>query len=189
MFRSLFGKGKRRKPDETRGADDSIRSAEVGDVVVVSGHSASFEDAYFVVESKARYVSPAGTSHELMASDGDRRVAIEWSDYEGLFISLRDVGPPLGLSAIGVTAEELVRMDEEHSIESSVEYAGAVYFYRNSHEVRYHREGEMPQEFYGWEFMDNDGGNVISVVKGEDAPFEVYAASALSPDIVSVYKR
>ncbi len=192
MFRSLFGKGKNRRSSNKapEAADESIRSAGVGDVVVISGYSPSFDDAYFLVESTARYESPAGKSHELMGVDGDRRVAIEWSDYEGLFISVRELGPPLGLSAIGLTGDDLVHMDESHSIESSIEYQGGTYFYRNSHEMRYYREGQgEPDGFYGWEFLDNENGKVISVVKGEEAPFEVYTSSAVSPDIVSVYKR
>jgi hypothetical protein len=103
---------------------------------------------------------------------------------------VRELGPPLGLSAIGLTGDDLVHMDESHSIESSIEYQGGTYFYRNSHEMRYYREGQgEPDGFYGWEFLDNENGKVISVVKGEEAPFEVYTSSAVSPDIVSVYKR
>ncbi|MDP7532443.1 MAG: hypothetical protein QGI88_01580, partial [SAR202 cluster bacterium] len=60
--------------------DDSIRSAGVDDVVVIPGFSPTFEDAYFIVESKNRLESAFGRAYELIAVDGDRRVSIEWHD-------------------------------------------------------------------------------------------------------------
>ena len=95
MFRSLFGGKKKRT--ETPSNDDTIRSAKVGDVVVISGFSTTFEDAYFIVENVHRYGSSVGEWHELIGVDGDRRVGIEWS-YDGeFFISVSEQDRPKGL--------------------------------------------------------------------------------------------
>ena len=50
-------------------------------------------------------------------------------------------------------------------------------------------KSEVGEHSLRLQFLDNENGKVISVVKGEEAPFEVYTSSAVSPDIVSVYKR
>ena len=48
MFRSLFG-GKKKRDSSTPAPDETIRSAKVGDVVVISGFSPTYEDAYFII--------------------------------------------------------------------------------------------------------------------------------------------
>ena len=52
MLRSVFGRKKGRRPSrsESSRGDESIRSARVGDVVVISGFSPALEDAYVVTE-------------------------------------------------------------------------------------------------------------------------------------------
>ena len=190
MFRSLFGKKKKGRSSDSLPPDESIRSAGVGDVVVIGGFSPTFADAYFIVELVSRYESPVGKSYELMGVDGDRRVAINWSDDGGLFISVAEQDAPMGLSVLGVTEEELGRMDESHSLDSSLTYDGETYFYKNSHNVTYYKDnGREGQDFWGWEFSDDEGKKMISVVKWDEMPFEVYTSKAVSPDIVNVYKK
>ena len=78
MFKKMFGKKK--KSSGTAPLDDSIRTAVVGDVIVIPGFSPTFEDAYFIVESKNRLESAYGNTFEIIAVDDDRRVSMEWSD-------------------------------------------------------------------------------------------------------------
>ena len=88
MFGSLFGrrKKKRRSDDASSPGDETIRSARVGDVVVITGFSPTLEDAYFITEKLNRYESPLGKWYDLIGVEGERRVAIEWSDDDGLSI-------------------------------------------------------------------------------------------------------
>ena len=67
MFRSLFGgkKGRRRSSSESARGDESIRSARIGDVVVISGFSPALEDAYVVTEKINRYESSIGKWYDL----------------------------------------------------------------------------------------------------------------------------
>ena len=188
MFQSLFGKGKKREKPPAE--DETIRSARVGDVVVIEGFSLTYEDAYFIIEEVNRYESRSGKWYELIGVEGERRVGIEWSDDDGLFISVTEQEGPLGLASIGLSEDELIRMDEEHSIDNSFEYEGQRYIYRNSQEVRFFKDNQQQWVgLYLWEFVSEDQDTMISVNKWEDVPFEVYVSTSVSPDIVSVYKK
>ena len=81
-------------------------------------------------------------------------------------------------------------MDEEQSIDNHIVYEGERYSYRNSYEVlRFEDNGSEGEGFYLWEFLSGDRDKLVSVVKWEDMPFEVYASEEVSPDLVSVYKK
>ena len=192
MFRSLFGGKKRRSPSSSGSSrvDESIRSARVGDVVVISGFSLALEDAYVVTEKINRYESSLGKWYDLVGSDGDRPIAIEWSDDGGLTIFVSTQESPLALSAVGLTEDQLVRMDEEQSLDNFLEYEGERYSYGNSYEViRFEDDRDEGEGFYLWEFFTAGRDRTIAVIKWEGMPFEVYASEALSPDSVSVYKK
>ena len=191
MFKSLFGKKKRRgpKPGDPP-MDDSIRSAGVGDVIVIPGFSPTLDDATFLVETKSRLESAFGKSYELVGVDGDRKVSIEWSEGDELVISVTEYGETIPLSEIGADEDALVRWDDEKSTENSVEYQEQQYYFKNSYEVLYFKdEGSEGEGFYIWEFGTEDEQRGISVVKWEGLPFEVYASVTVSPDVVRVYGK
>ena len=191
MFRSMFGKKKGRRPSASEAQrDDSIRSAGVGDVVVIPGFSPTFDDATFLIESKSRLESDFGNSYELAAVDGDRKVSIEWSNGDELSILVTEHGETIQLSEIGVDEDALVRMDNEKSTENFVQYQGQQYLYRNSYEVSYFKDsGSHMEGFYMWDFGSEDEQQAISVVKWEGMPFEVYASVTVSPHVVRVYRK
>ena len=191
MFRSLFGGRKKRRPSDSESSpDENIGSARVGDVVVISGFSPTLEDAYVITEQLNRYESPLGKWYDLVGSDGDRRMTIEWSgdDDPSIFVSLLE--EPMGLSAIGLKDDDLVRMDKEQSIDEYAEYGGERYYYSNSYEVFRFEDGVGEGEgFYLWEFFTKERQKTISVVKWEGMPFEAYTSEAVSSNMVSVYKK
>ena len=188
MLRSLFGRKKRDKPKAP--ADDSIRSARVGDVLFIPAMWDDGEDAYLIVQQISRLESAYGESREIQGVDGDRNATIEWSeDHDGsLHISLVLNDKPVGLSAIGLDEDTIVAWDASKSLENRIEYNGNSYFYRNSHEAMYHR-GDESEGFWVWDFPREDEGGAITVVKWEGLPFEVYESVALSPHLVSVYHK
>ena len=187
----MFGKKKGRRPSASEAQrDDSIRSAGVGDVVVIPGFSPTFDDATFLIESKSRLESDFGNSYELAAVDGDRKVSIEWSNGDELSILVTEHGETIQLSEIGVDEDALVRMDNEKSTENFVQYQGQQYLYRNSYEVSYFKDsGSHMEGFYMWDFGSEDEQQAISVVKWEGMPFEVYASVTVSPHVVRVYRK
>ncbi|MCH7800329.1 MAG: hypothetical protein IIC24_02185 [Chloroflexi bacterium] len=189
MFRSMFGK-KKRKSSGTPVPDDSIGSAVVGDVIVIPGFSPTFEDAYFIVESKNKLDSAYGKTFEIIAVDDDRKVSMEWSDDDDSSIAITDHDNPLGLSAIGVDEETLGRWDDIKSIENFVELEGEKYYYRNSHEVYYYKsEASEGEGFWIWDFGSEDDERGVSVVKWEGMPFEVYTSVSISSHVVRVYRQ
>ncbi len=189
MFRSLFG-GKKKRDSNTPAPDETIRSAKVGDVVVISGFSPTYEDAYFIIENLNRFEAPFGKWYELQGVDGERSVAIEWSDNDGLYIAVNEQDGPMGLSSIGIDEDALTQLDSEHSIDNFITYEGEDYFYRNSYEAFYYKDNQGGGEgFYLWEFGAENGEKTLAVVKWESMPFEVYASVVVSPDIVSLYKK
>ncbi len=193
MFRSLFGGRKKKRPSssESSRVDETLRSARVGDVVVISGFSPTLEDAYVIADKINRYESHLGKWYDLIGSDGDRPVALEWSDDGGrlsILVSVQE--SPMGLSVIGLTDDELVRMDDEQSLENHIDYDGERYAYSNSYEVfRFEDGGQEGEGFYLWEFFTEGRQKTVAVVKWEGMPFEVYASEAVSSERVSVFKK
>ena len=189
MVGRLFGKRKRRPSGaSSESLGDSVRDARVGDVFTYPGPSLEYEDSYFIVEKMNRYEGYAGKSYELLGVDGDKRLWVQWSDEGGLFASVMPDEEPMGLAQLGIGDDQLVRMDEEHSIDNSVTYEGSQCYYKNSGETYYFQDNAGDGEgFYLWEFTAD--GRVVSVVKWEGLPFQVYVSDVVSPDSISVYKR
>ena len=189
MLNSLFGRRKK-KPAANVPADDSIRSAKVGDIVFIPGFWPTGEDAYLIVELLNRTRTPFGESHEVIGVDGERRASLDWSDDGGLHISVTRQERPMGLSTVGLDEDILVDWDNYRSIENSIEYDGQRYHYRKSHEAIYFKGSNTEGEgFYTWEFATHDDDGAVTVVKWEGLPFEVYASESISPHIVTVYHK
>jgi len=191
VFGSLFRKRKsNRSSSDVPQTIDSVRTATVGDVVVIRGFSPTLEDAYIVIHQLNRYESSRGEWYDLIGSDGERSLTVEWHDEYGqtLFVCVQEA--PMALSAVNLTEAELVRIDEEHSLDNHIEYKGEWFFYRNSYEAfRFAENGDDGAGFFLWEFFTRNGDGLISVVKEEESPFEVYISEALSPELVSVFKK
>jgi hypothetical protein len=96
----------------------------------------------------------------------------------------------MGLASLGLTDDELMRMDQEQSIDNYIDYEGERYAYRNSYEAYLFNDNKGDGEgFYMWEFVRENREGLVSVVKWEGMPFEVYTSVVVSPDIVSVFKK
>jgi hypothetical protein len=185
MFRSLFRKNK----EDEKPSEEDIGSATAGDVIVVAGFSETFGDAYFIVEEINRYEG-IDTWYELIGADGDRKVAFEASDNSSLHIAVTEQQQPLGLVRIGVSEDELVRMDDDHSIDNGFVFNDERYSYVNSQEVRFFKGNQSDWEgLYLWEFKGENGENLLSVIKWEGLPFEVYEHKLLSSSLVSLFRK
>ena len=192
LFGRLMGRGNNR-PAVTADrlvVDNSIRAAQVGDVVVVQGLHLDYDDAYLVVEQVNRYAGSGIEWRELVAADAQRRLWLEWSgDGGNLFVTAATERRPAGLDAIGLTEDDLIALDEEHSIDNGVVIAERRYAYRNSFEAFYYpgdRSGEG-EGFYMWEFLADDGQDLLAITKFEGLPFEAHFSEIIDPDNVLVY--
>ena len=190
MLRSLFGKKKRGgRSSASAPQDDSIRATRVGDVVSITGLALEYDDLYFFVEKIHRYTSDADTWYELLCVDGDNRVWIDWTDGYDLFVTATDDPSPSGLDSIGLTEEELIQLDEAHSIDNCINIEGENYHYRNSSEVLFYQDDRGQGEgFYLWDCIREQGDRVMAVSKWEGRPFEVVFSEVITPDRITLYK-
>ena len=199
MFRSLFGKGKKQRTSQLARPvlDDSIRNAQVGDEVAIFGLTEGFGDVYrtierrdsFVVEQKNRYESDAGEWFEVIGEDGERRFWVEWAEEDELFVTATTNKDPMGLASVGLTEKKIIQMDEENSIDNHFTHEGTRYSYKNSQEAVYYEDEEGEGEgFYLWDFVSQEEKRVLSVVKWEGVPFQVYISEVVPPGKISVIK-
>ena len=189
MMRSLFGKGRKKRGAASPAQDDSIRAAKVGDVLSIKGLDLEYDDLYFFVEKLDRYSSDADTWYELSCAEGDTHIWIDWTDGYELSVTATGHTDPVGLGTIGITEEELIDLDEEHSIDNYIEVEGDTYYYRNSSEVTFYQGNRGPGEgFYLWDFIREDGDRVLSVSKWEGKPFEVAFSEVIAPAMITLYK-
>ena len=191
MLRSLFGKGKKRRGGDTPTTpqDDSIRAAKIGDVLSIQGLALEYDDLYFYVERIHRYSNNADTWYELTCVDGDTYIWIDWTEGYDLFVTATDDPDPVGLSSVGLTEEQLVALDEDNSIDNSIEVDGETYHYRNSSEVTFYQDNRgQGQGFYHWDFLRDDGERALSVAKWEGKPFEATYSDVIAPEMIRLYK-
>ena len=189
MLRSLFGRGKKRREPVGPQVDESIRAARVGDVLTISGYSVEYDERLFFIERLHRYSTAADTWHEMLCADGDTRLWIDWTDGSDLSISVTEDTGPSGLTATGLTEDDLVQLDEEHSIDNYVTIDGDNYRYRNSAEVQFFQDNKGPGDaFYQWDFIQEQGDQVLTISKWPERPFEVVFSDVVAPESVTLYQ-
>ena len=191
MFRSLFGRKSKTRPATSQdlSLSDSIKDARAGDVFTIQGLSLEYDDVYFFIDKIDRYENPSSVSYEITGADGDNQVWVEWSQGDELFVTATDDRRPVGISSIGLTEEELIRLDEANSIDNFVDVENGRYFYRASSEAFYFKDNRGDGDgFYLWDFISEDERRVLSVTKWEGLPFEGFFSEVISPDNVTLYK-
>ena len=182
-------KTKKQSRSEQAERDETVRSARAGDVFTISGLGLEYEDTYFLIEKKNRYEGAAAQWHEILGVEGDRSIWVEWAG-DAETITARPDERPIGIAQAGISERMLIEMDEEHSIDNTLELGYDIYHYENSGEAFYFEEGRGEgQGFYLWEFSSQEAPKILSVVKWEGAPFQVYVSEVLPLLSVSVYKR
>ena len=188
MVGKLFGRKKR--PSTPADSVETIDGARQGDVFTISGLSLEFDDSYFIIEKLNRYESAFGTWKEVLGVEGENRVWVQWSSAGGLYITAAPERRPMGLTQLGVDEDELIRLDEEESIDNHINHDGTRYYYRNSGEaLLFEDDGQQGEAFYVWDFSAEDDRGVLSVIKWEGRPFEASVSDVVAPDNVSMYKR
>ena len=189
MLRSLFGRGKKRREPVGPSVDESIRAARVGDVLTISGYSVEYDERLFFIERIHRYSNAADSWHELLCADGDTRLWVDWTDGSDLSVGVTEDTGPMGLTATGLTEDDLVQLDEEHSIDNFVTIDEDNYRYRNSAEVLFFRDGKGPGEaYYQWDFIREQGDQSLTISKWPEKPFEVVFSDIVATESVTLYQ-
>ena len=191
LFRSFFGQKTKNRVSASRdlSISDSIKDAKVGDVFTILGLSLEYDDVYFFIEKIDRYENASGEWYEITGVDGDNQVWAEWSQGDNLFVTATDNRRPMGLSGIGLSEDDLIRLDEENSIDNFIDVDNERYFYRASSEASYFKDNcGQGEGFYLWDFIAEDERRVLSVTKWEGLPFESFFSEVISPGNVTLYK-
>lgn len=189
MLRSLFGRGRNKREPVAPAPVESIRSARVGDVLTISGYSVEYDERLLFIERIHRYSSPSDTWYELLCVEDDARLWIDWTDGRELSVTVTEDTGPSGLTATGLTEDDLVQLDEEHSIDNNVTIDGDNYYYRNSAEVLFFQDNRGAGEaFYQWDFLREQGDLALTITKWEGRPFEVVFSEAIAPESITLYQ-
>lgn len=166
-----------------------IVDARHGDTVSVVGRGDEFDDLDFVVDRRNRYQGGSSTWYEVSGRYRGRRVYIEWYDDDELEVvgTLRDCD--LTLADLGLTEQDLIRMDESQSRSEGFEHDGARFRYEDSGEIGYFRDGQGEGEgYYNWDFVEEGGDRLVFIEKWEDDPFEVGIATRIPPGDIRVFR-
>ena len=189
MFSSLFGR--KNKPTGETSTIETIKDASVGDVFTISNLSISYEDAYLVFEEINQYQSVVGKWHEALGVDTENRLWVSWSQDSGTLytIACQDERP-VGSESIGLTDEDMIRLDEEHSIDNYVTVEGTNYYYRFSSETNFFKGCKGTGEgFYLWDLISEDDTRVLTIDKWEGLPFQARFSDVVSPEDIILYKQ
>ena len=189
MLGSLFGR-KRKKPQRDASPSENIRDAEKGDVFTVTGQALKYEDSYFIVEQVDRYSSAAGNWREVRGADGENKVWVTWSEEAGTqYVTVCPDDRPVGLEALGLTEEDMIRLDDEQSISHYVTVDGTDFYYRFSTETTLYEGGAGGQAFYMWDLVSEDDTRVLTVDKWEGLPFRARFSDVVPPESITLYKQ
>jgi len=167
-------------------ANPTIKDARSGDTIILSGASENYEDVSFTVDRVNRYEVDSDSWYELSGLWSGKRIFLEWCEDDELEVGIqRKTG--LGIEDIGITEEDLTRMDDQRSRSNFIEYDGQKWYYRESSEVGYFKDdGPEGEGFYMWQFESDDFQ--LFVEKYEADPFDVGISEKINPSRIKVFR-
>ena len=169
--------------------DLCVTDAQVGDSISISGAGGDYDDLDFDVDRKHRYDSGGDESFELSGLYRGRRVFLEVSEDDQISVILYAGEVKTELHDLGLSEEDLTRMDENQDRAEVCEYDGKRWNFQESGEAHFFREeGSSGDGFYSWDFWEESGDHVLSVQKWEGEPFEVSLGRVVNANDVHVFR-
>lgn len=179
--------------DRMNESEAGIKNVDPGDLISIAGISdlsRDYKDIVFEVKRKNRYDCDGDRWYEYSGQVGKTTYSVEWSEDDEIRITATSSMDEYKLSEIGLTEDDLARMDNEESNENYLEFKGKKFFYESSDEIIFFRDDRGSGEgFYLWDFLSEDEREMITVEKWEGEPFEVIHSYILSPDHINISKR
>lgn len=166
-----------------------ITKADVGDMVIlVGGNPETFEDVNLNIDRRDRYEWGQEIWHEISGKYNGRRFFVEVTEDDDveLFVGR---GINVSLEDIGITEDDLERMDNDRDGSNFVEYEGEKFYYDGSHAVNFFKRGKgQGEEFYTWDFRTKDGRKTLGFEAWTDEPPEGGLMEMVDPERVKVYR-
>lgn len=165
-----------------------ITDARVGDTLSIPGMGDDFDDLDLTVDRRHRYESGGETWYELSGLYRGRRIHVEVYEDDEVEVSITR-GESMSLDQVGLTEDDLVRMDEAGSRSEGFVHDGTRWSYAESSEMGFFKDDQGEGEgFYGWEFESEDGTRTLFVEKWEGEPFEAGIADVVNAADVRVFR-
>jgi hypothetical protein len=167
----------------------SIKQADIGDLLRISDSGEFAGDLEFRVAGRTRYESDKDVWHELHGRCRGRRIYVE------VFSSGSDIGlvlpnRPITLGDLRLNEDDLIRFDEGAAAGERVMYDGATWEFAWSGEVRCSGDATPhDRDYYGWDFVEQNGQRVLCVEKREGEPFEVCMVRMIGVDRAQVTRK
>ena len=160
-----------------------IVNVDKGGIFQIRGIGKDLEDMTLKVMTKHLYQQGDYYWWELECDKGGgEKVWIEVEDDDDTIVSI--VLEKLKLVDIGVTPDELVKIDDEES--GTVIYNNKRYNYEDSDEATFYRycDDKKPEKFYYWDFIN--GQYSVSVEKWGEKDYEVFYCQLILPSQITV---
>ena len=171
-------------------ANLKITDARTGDVLSVAGAGDRMTDLDFTVDRGTRLEAGARTWVELAGDYLNRRVSVRVGGDEEVEVYLHSDPRKLALEDLGVGEDDLAQMDERQNTADSFDFDSVTWMYHLSREVQAWRENQPTATgFYYWEFLTQDGKQLLGIRKTEGEPFTVTLWTSLNAGDVSVYRK
>lgn len=166
--------------------DLRIENAGPGAVIHLTGIGPELEEFDLKILAKHTYRSGESSWYELECDKGsDEKIWIdmEEDDELELAISLRK----LKLDDLGVTRQDLIKMDDEER--GNFDFEDRKYYLEDSDEAIFYRysEDKNAEKFYYWDFEAKDAKHFISVEKWSNGSYDVTCSEAIKSSQVTVY--
>lgn len=169
-------------------SSDELRIENVtgGGVIRLTGIGPDMEEFDLKVIAKHTYRQGESTWYELECDKGSEEkvwIDMEEDDSIELAVSLRK----LKLRDIGITAEDLIRMDDNE--DGSFTFEGVKYYMEDSDRAVFYRynEDKNAEKFYYWDFESKDGKHFITVEKWSDGSYDVTYSEPIKLSQITVY--
>ena len=189
-----FAVGKKSKDDDEiiepkSFAELNVLDSAVGDSITIHGAGDSFQDLNFTVDRKDRYEAGGDEWFEVSGRYKGRRVFVEITDDDDIEVLVNLANTEITLGDLGMTEEDLVRVDETHDSSVSFSYNNSVWQFEWSGEIGYFKNcGGEGEGYYNWDFTEKGGSRKISIEKWEDEPFKVILSRNVNSDDVEVFR-
>lgn len=162
-----------------------IENVEAGGMIHISGIGEEMEEFDVSILAKHLYRDEGSSWYEL---EGESVKGKVWIDLEeGDALSLSITLKKVKLRDIGLSKKDLKQID--HDEEGEVRFEGETYYYEDSDEATFYRNGDESQgeRYYYWDFENDDEDKFIGVEKWADGSYDVSCSEAIEGHQVTVF--